>query len=147
MRNPVSYPMSDSKMIGPKIIQKMAKTSFTLTMFDDDETERYSSYMNEFELMFNHSKNIFPDEYYQMQQDLPIGSKVKVTFEVQERLSKTSFILTMFDDDETKEASLWMNDISVMFNHSKNVLPDEYYQMQDGFPLGSKVKVTFEILN
>jgi hypothetical protein len=64
-----------------------------------------------------------------------------------QKMAKTSFTLTMFDDDETKEASLWMNDISVMFNHSKNILPDEYYQMQDGFPIGSKVKVTFEILN
>jgi len=130
-----------------EIQERLTKTSFTLTMFDDEETERYSSYMNEFELMFNHSKNVLPDEYSQMRDGLSIGSKVKVTFEVQERLAKTSFILTMFDDEETKEASLWMDDISVIFNHSKNVLPDEYYQMQDGFPLGSKVKVTFEILN
>jgi hypothetical protein len=58
------------------------KTSFDLTLFDDWETERKLEFLNRLETLFDHTKNTLPNEYYQFSDNLPIGSKVRVTFEV-----------------------------------------------------------------
>lgn len=58
------------------------KTSFDLTLFDDWETERKLEFLNKLETLFDHTKNTLPSEYYHFSDNLPIGSKVRVTFEV-----------------------------------------------------------------
>jgi len=64
------------------------KTSFNLTLFDDEETERKLQFLNRLEILFDHSKNIanvgnsLSEDYYYFSDILPLGSKVRVTFEV-----------------------------------------------------------------
>ena len=47
------------------------KTEFEMTLFDDAETAKNLSMLNRLEALFDHSKI-----------SLPVGSRVKITFEV-----------------------------------------------------------------
>jgi hypothetical protein len=58
------------------------KTTFDLTLFDDAETHKKLTMLNQLEAMFDHSKNTLPPEYFWFSDELPVGSKVRFTFEV-----------------------------------------------------------------
>lgn len=60
----------------------MMKTEFEMTLFDDEETAKNLSILNRLEALFDHSKNTLPLDYYWFSDNLPVGSKVKITFEV-----------------------------------------------------------------
>lgn len=58
------------------------KTTFDLTLFDDEDTRKKGRLLNRLELMFDDVRNPLPDEYYKLVTEIPFGSKVRVTFEV-----------------------------------------------------------------
>jgi len=58
------------------------KTTFDLTLFDDEDTRKKGRLLNRLELMFDDVRNPLPDEYYKFVTEIPFGSKVRVTFEV-----------------------------------------------------------------
>jgi len=60
--------------------------------------------------------------------------------------TKVSFILTHWDDAETERNLQFMDNLSSMFDHSKNPIPDDYYLIDGNLKLGQRVKVTFEIV-
>jgi hypothetical protein len=60
------------------------KTTFDLTLFDDEDTRKKGRLLNRLELMFDDVRNPLPDEYYKFVTEIPFGSKVRVTFEVVE---------------------------------------------------------------
>jgi hypothetical protein len=60
------------------------KTTFDLTLFDDEDTRKKGRLLNRVELMFDDVRNPLPDEYYKFVTEIPFGSKVRVTFEVVE---------------------------------------------------------------
>jgi hypothetical protein len=60
------------------------KTTFELTLFDDEDTRKKGRMLNRLELMFDDVRNPLPDEYYKFVTEIPFGSKVRVTFEVVE---------------------------------------------------------------
>lgn len=60
------------------------KTTFELTLFDDEDTRKKGRLLNRLELMFDDVRNPLPDEYYKLVTEIPFGSKVRVTFEVVE---------------------------------------------------------------
>jgi hypothetical protein len=63
---------------------------------------------------------------------------------------KTTFDLTLFDDEDTRNKSVLMNmnvdRVALMFDDVRNPLPDEYYKFVTEIPFGSKVRVTFEVV-
>jgi len=59
---------------------------------------------------------------------------------------KTEFELTLFDDEETAKKSSMLSHLEILFDHSKNKLPDDYYWFSDNLPLGTRVKITFEVI-
>ena len=58
------------------------KTTFDQTLFDDAETHKKLTLLSPLEAMFDDVRNVFPPEYYWFSDELPVGSKVRVTFEV-----------------------------------------------------------------
>jgi len=58
------------------------KTELELTLWDDEETARKLSMLSPLEILFDHSKNSLTDEYYRLSDNLPVGARVKITFEV-----------------------------------------------------------------
>lgn len=59
---------------------------------------------------------------------------------------KTEFEMMLFDDEETVRKLPMLNRLEVLFDHSKNILPEDYFWFSDNLPLGSRVKVTFEVI-
>lgn len=59
---------------------------------------------------------------------------------------KTEFEMTLFNDEETAKNLTVLNRLEVLFNHSKNTLPKDYFWFSDNLPLGSRVKITFEVI-
>ena len=59
---------------------------------------------------------------------------------------KTKFEMTLFDDEETAKKLTMLNRLEVLFDHSKNTLPEDYFWFSDNLPLGSRVKITFEVM-
>lgn len=59
---------------------------------------------------------------------------------------KTEFEMTLFDDEETVRKLPMLSRLEVLFDHSKNILPEDYFWFSDNLPLGSRVKVTFEVI-
>jgi len=59
---------------------------------------------------------------------------------------KTEFEMTLWDDAVTAKNLTILNRLEALFDHSKNVLPDEYYWFSDNLPVGSRVKITFEVI-
>jgi hypothetical protein len=59
---------------------------------------------------------------------------------------KTTFELTLFDDEETRKKGRMLNRLELMFDDVRNPLPDEYYKISDEIPFGSKIRVTFEVI-
>ena len=58
------------------------KTTFDLTLFDDEKTRKKGRLLNRLDLMFDDVRNPLPEEYYKNATEIPFGSKVRVTFEV-----------------------------------------------------------------
>lgn len=58
------------------------KTEFELTLFDDEQTRKLEPILNRMEIMFDDRRNNLPDEYYWFSDNIPFGSKIRVTFEV-----------------------------------------------------------------
>ena len=58
------------------------KTEFEMTLWDDEETARDLTILNRLETLFDHSKNTLPKDYYWFSDNLPVGARVKITFEV-----------------------------------------------------------------
>tara|TARA_R110002126_G_scaffold112184_2_gene250356 strand:- start:330 stop:497 length:168 start_codon:yes stop_codon:yes gene_type:complete len=54
--------------------------------------------------------------------------------------------MTLFEDDETHKKLTLLSPLETMFDHSKNILPLDYYWFSDKLPVGSRVKITFEIV-
>jgi hypothetical protein len=59
---------------------------------------------------------------------------------------KTSFELTLWDDEETHKNLTVLNTLEVLFDHSRNHLPEDYFYFSDNLPIGSKVRITFEVI-
>jgi hypothetical protein len=60
----------------------MMKTTFDMTLFDDEKTVKKLTVLNTLEAMFDDERNILPPEYFYFSDDLPLGSRVRITFEV-----------------------------------------------------------------
>lgn len=58
------------------------KTTFEMTLWDDEQTRKNLTVLNRLEALFDHSGNTLPDEYYYFSDELPVGSRVRITFEV-----------------------------------------------------------------
>lgn len=59
---------------------------------------------------------------------------------------KAEFEMTLFDDEETSGNLLMLNRLEALFDHSKNTLPDSYWWFSDQLPVGSRVRITFEVV-
>lgn len=59
---------------------------------------------------------------------------------------KTEFILTYFDDESFSSKLDLLSKIEAAFDDSRNELPDSYYYFSDDIPLGTRVKVTMEVV-
>ena len=71
----------------------------------------------------------------------------KVPFD-DSKLQSTSFEMTLFDDDYNREKYTMLSKLEIMFDDSRNVIPEDGFQyfFCDKMPWGSKVRVTFELL-
>ena len=58
------------------------KITFDMTLFDDEKNRKKLTILNKLETMFDDERNILPPEYLYFSDDLPMGSKVRITFEV-----------------------------------------------------------------
>lgn len=59
---------------------------------------------------------------------------------------KTTFDLTLFDDAETHKKLTLLSRLEAMFDDERNVLPPEYFYFSDELPMGSRVRITFEVI-
>ena len=59
---------------------------------------------------------------------------------------KTTFDMTLFNDEKTLEKLTILNTLETMFDDERNVLPPEYFYFSDNLPLGSRVRITFEVI-
>ncbi len=59
---------------------------------------------------------------------------------------KATFDMTLWDDAETAKDLTILNRLEALFDHSKNSLPEEYYWFSDNLPVGSRVRITFEVI-
>jgi len=55
--------------------------------------------------------------------------------------------MTLFDDEETRRKLTLLNRMETMFDDVRNLLPPEYYYFSDGLPLGTTIRVTFEVVD
>lgn len=54
--------------------------------------------------------------------------------------------MTLFDDEKTRKKLTILNTLETMFDDERNILPPEYFYFSDELPLGSKVRITFEVV-
>jgi hypothetical protein len=54
--------------------------------------------------------------------------------------------MTLFDDAETHKKLALLSPLETMFDHSKNPLTLDYYWFSDHLPVGSKVRITMEVV-
>ena len=59
---------------------------------------------------------------------------------------KAEVIWTLFDDDIVKEKLEIMNTLETMWDDERNKISDELIFFVEDLPLGSKVKITFELV-
>ena len=59
---------------------------------------------------------------------------------------KAEVIWTLFDDDIVKEKLEIMNTLESMWDDERNKISDELIFFVEDLPLGSKVKITFELV-
>lgn len=60
---------------------------------------------------------------------------------------KAEFILEYFDDERFKDKLIVLSRLEAAFDDYRNKIPEEYYYIADDAPLGSKIKVTLELIN
>ena len=60
------------------------KTEFELTLFDNKKNRKKLGCMNTLEVLFDDEDNKLPEDYYWFAEDIPLGTKIKVTLEVVE---------------------------------------------------------------
>jgi hypothetical protein len=60
---------------------------------------------------------------------------------------KVSFNLTHWDDNQTEDRLPFLSKLETMFDHPRNMLPDDYYLLTENIPLGSTIKITIEFVN
>lgn len=65
------------------------KTELTMKLFDDASVAAKLPFMGKLEVMSDDARNVIPDEYFEFIENIPLGSTVKITFEVLETQSKT----------------------------------------------------------
>lgn len=58
------------------------KTTVDMTLYDDAETHRKLTLLSKLEVMFDDTRNELPPEYFYFTDELPMGSRVRITFEV-----------------------------------------------------------------
>lgn len=58
------------------------KICFQMTLFDDDAVREKLTVMSKMDVMFDDSRNNDPDEYYELINNLPLGSSIRITVEV-----------------------------------------------------------------
>ena len=54
--------------------------------------------------------------------------------------------MILFDDEQTRKKLTILNTLETMFDDERNVLPPEYFYFSDELPLGTKVRITFEVV-
>lgn len=54
--------------------------------------------------------------------------------------------MTLFDDEMTRKKLTVLNTLETMFDDERNVLPAEYFYFSDELPVGTKVRITFEVV-
>jgi hypothetical protein len=59
---------------------------------------------------------------------------------------KAEFILTYFNDEAFSNKLGLLSKIEAAFDDDRNNLPDSYYYFSDDLPLGTRVKVTMEVI-
>ena len=59
---------------------------------------------------------------------------------------KAEVIWTLFDDDIVKEKLEIMNTLETMWDDERNKISDDLIFFVEDLPLGSKVKITFELV-
>ena len=59
---------------------------------------------------------------------------------------KTEFVLTYFDDESFSSKLDVLSKIESALDDARNELPDSFYYFSDDLPLGTKVKVTMEVV-
>ncbi len=59
---------------------------------------------------------------------------------------KATFDMYLFDDEATRKKLNILSKLETMFDDERNVLPPEYFYFSDELPLGTKVRVTFEVI-
>ena len=62
-------------------------------------------------------------------------------------VKKSSFYLKMWDDEETRKKLQFLGNLETMFDHSKNLIPKEYFDMEGNLSPGSRIRATFEIMD
>jgi len=65
---------------------------------------------------------------------------------VKPSVKRSSFFLKMWDDEETQEKLQFLGNLETMFDHSKNLIPEGYFDMEGNLSPGSRIKVTFEVM-
>lgn len=54
--------------------------------------------------------------------------------------------MTLFDDEITRKKLTLLNTLETMFDDERNILPLEYFYFSESLPLGTKVRITFEVI-
>jgi len=54
--------------------------------------------------------------------------------------------MTLFDDEKNRKKLTCLNKLETLFDDERNILPEEYLYFSDDLPMGSKVRVTFEVI-
>lgn len=59
-----------------------------------------------------------------------------------------TFDVVLHDDEETQEKIQFLSRLETALDHSKNLneIPDEFLEFTDSIPIGSKVRITVEIV-
>jgi hypothetical protein len=63
-------------------MNNIKKAEFELTFFDDVHFKRKLGALSKIEAAFDDNRNKLPPEYYWFSDEVPLGSKVNITFEL-----------------------------------------------------------------
>jgi len=63
-------------------MDEIKKAEFVLTFFDDYDFKRKLGILSKIEAAFDDSRNELPPEYYWFSDEVPLGRKIKITFEL-----------------------------------------------------------------
>lgn len=60
----------------------MKKVSFELTLYDDECVKKKMEVLNKMECMWDDLRNPDPQDYFELIENLPFGSTIRITVEV-----------------------------------------------------------------